>query len=348
MTKIRNSKVELFRIFAAISVLIVHFNGWFLGGLPDKPNLSNSVELGQSVIASLFAICVNCFILISGFFGVHLRLKSVWKLIIQLLGIFVPMYLLSCFLKVDSFSVKTLVHNCLVISRGGYFVQCYFLLLLISPLLNLLFEQKRRRALLITIFLVLIEFWFDCIMNQEAFGIGHGYQAIHFIVIYCCGRCVNLYKEDLLRGKDAIWMVGYLICSILTWLLYVNGFSFALNYSSLFVIAASVCIFVPFLRGKFENKFINWLASGCFAVYIVQVVNPAFHFLCIVDASLMTSNVYAVYLLKVTIVIVLFFIVCVLYDILREWATTPINKYCYPIVEKWVSRFISNKRELKS
>ena len=341
----RNSKIELFRILAAFSVLAVHFNGWFLGGLASKPDLGNSVELGQSIIASLFVVCVNCFILISGFFGVHLRLKSVWKFIIQLLGIFVPMYLLSCLSKVDSFSVKTLAHNCFVISRGGYFVQCYFLLLLISPLLNPLFEQKKRNATFLTFVLVLTEFWLDAVMKQEAIGFGHGYQALHFIVMYCCGRCISLYKEELLKVRDVLWIVGYFVCTFISWVLYVSGVSFALTYSSLFVIGSSVCLFIPFLRDRFENKVINWIASGSFAVYIVQFVNPGYYYLCRIDTALMSMNTYPMYLMKAAGVIVVFFMGCVLYDKVRQYATRPVDRWLYPRIECFILSLINKKHD---
>ena len=36
----RNSSVELFRILATIMVVIVHYNGWLAGGMPDHFDLS--------------------------------------------------------------------------------------------------------------------------------------------------------------------------------------------------------------------------------------------------------------------------------------------------------------------
>ena len=39
--KQRNSSVELYRIIATLTVLIVHFNGWFVGGMPEKFDWGN-------------------------------------------------------------------------------------------------------------------------------------------------------------------------------------------------------------------------------------------------------------------------------------------------------------------
>lgn len=334
MTKERNSSIELFRILAAFSVLIGHFNGWFLGDLAVIQRPETISGYGQTLIASLCAVCINCFIIISGYFGIRLRLKTLWNFIIQLLGIFVPLYLISCLIGVDVLSIKTLIHNLLPISRGGYFVQCYFLLLLVSPFLNALFETKKRQAVIISILLVLVELWLDCIWNEKSVGVEHGYAFTHFMVIYCCGRCISIFKERLLKVHRWKWMVGYFVLSLMVFGLSVVGISPAMYYSSPLVIGATVCAFMPFLYKTYTNKVINWIATGCFAVYIIQVVNPTFPLLCRLDRDLFLGNAYPVYLLKVGAVIVVFFMFCILYDKIRAWLTKPLDKYCYPKVEK--------------
>ena len=61
----RNSSIELFRILATFLVLIVHWNGWFVGGMPGITRDTLSVfRGGQAIIESLSACCVNCFLLI--------------------------------------------------------------------------------------------------------------------------------------------------------------------------------------------------------------------------------------------------------------------------------------------
>lgn len=48
----RNSSIELYRILATISVLVIHFNGWFVGGLPQYFEFINitAFRIGQLVI----------------------------------------------------------------------------------------------------------------------------------------------------------------------------------------------------------------------------------------------------------------------------------------------------------
>lgn len=66
--KQRDSSVEVFRILATFLVLIVHFTGWFVGGIrnPFDSTLDLSFRIGQTVISALCVVCVNCFLIISG------------------------------------------------------------------------------------------------------------------------------------------------------------------------------------------------------------------------------------------------------------------------------------------
>ena len=95
----RNSSIELYRIIATFTVLIVHFNGWFVGGMRGfdlhHPTLFGA---GQMIIEALTCICVNMFLIISGYFGIRLKLTSVIRLCLLLFLIYVPFYLVEILL----------------------------------------------------------------------------------------------------------------------------------------------------------------------------------------------------------------------------------------------------------
>ena len=134
----RNSSVELFRIIATFLVLIVHLNGWMAGGLVDWNDNSLPMvhKVGQLIIQSLSVVCVNCFLIISGWFGLKLKFASVWKMWVLLVSIYVPFYLLSCIFGSTSFSAVSLTIRLLAFPCESYFVQNYLMLLFISPVLN--------------------------------------------------------------------------------------------------------------------------------------------------------------------------------------------------------------------
>ena len=104
--KKRNSSIELYRIIATFTVLIVHFNGWFVGGMRGfdfhHPTLFGA---GQMIIEALTCICVNMFLIISGYFGIRLKLTSVIRLCMLLALIYVPFYMVEVLVG-ETFSVK--------------------------------------------------------------------------------------------------------------------------------------------------------------------------------------------------------------------------------------------------
>lgn len=90
-------------------VVFVHMNGYFLirgHGIPEnvnacKPFVNQCLMSGfliREYIQSLCRVCVNCFIIISGYYGIKLRAKSLWALLLTVICVDVPfavvMYLL--------------------------------------------------------------------------------------------------------------------------------------------------------------------------------------------------------------------------------------------------------------
>ena len=332
----RNSSVEVYRILAVFSVLIVHFNGWFLGGMPESFDFSNPTahRIGQAIIEAMTICCVNCFLLISGFFGIRLRVASVVKFLVLLLGIMLPFYFLDCIVGHSSLTLKALLDNCRIITKGGYFVECYFMLMLLSPMLNLFVEQQGKNIAKWVLLLVGIEFWFDCLTKDHPwFGFNGGYSVAHFCLVYLIGRTIFLYQDKLKQQRRWLWVVLYFLFSGLIVVLYLLNVRFTFFYSNPLAMLTAVCSFLPFIYRQWANKTINWIASGTFAVYIIQITEPAFTFLCQTDQRLLEENAYGIYLLKGALVLVAFFVFCVLYDKVREWCSAPLLRFINKRIE---------------
>ena len=184
--KNRNSSIELYRILATFAVIIVHFNGWFVEcGIPVRYNLSDPsiFRTGQMIIESATIICVNMFLIISGYFGIKLRLSSLIRIGLLLLFIRVPFFFLNV-AYVGSFNLRSFIGSFLVFSAAGYFIQCYLMLMFLSPMLNSFVDKYGRRILPWTISLLAIEFYFDAIRGpMECLGIMRGYAITHFVLM---------------------------------------------------------------------------------------------------------------------------------------------------------------------
>lgn len=326
----RNSSVETYRILAVFSVLIVHYNGWFLGGMPESFDFSNPTahRIGQVVFESLSICCINCFLVISGYFGIRLRMASVVRFLVLLLGVFLPLCIVDCIVKDTPLTLRLLTYNIRVITRGGYFIQGYFMLMLLSPMLNSFVEQQGKGIVRWVLLLTAVEFWFDCITTEPTWlGFNHGYSVPHFCLVYLIGRTLFLYQEELMQRRRLLWVMLYFLFAAAIAAMYLLKVRFAFYYSNPLVILTAVCSFLPFIYRHYTNKAVNWIAGSTFAVYLIQVTEPVFSLLCRTDQTLLAENSYGMYLLKSALLLVGFFLLCVLYDKLREWCSKPLLQF---------------------
>lgn len=333
----RESNVELFRILAMYLVLVVHFTGWFVGGLADPSDSTKdlSFRVGQMVMEALSVVCVNCFLIISGWFGIRLKFKSIWKLYTLLFFIYLPFQLIAI-VYTGNFSLMQLVDNLLVFTRESYFVQCYLMLMFLSPIINSFFDKYGKKALGLVIALWGIEAIMANVVGNVSLGINDGYSLIHFILMYMLAKMAALYQEEILRVKKSWWIIGYFVCAGLVCAGHLLGFTHTWDYSNPIVMVESFCLFFPFLYKKFYSRKINWLASSAFAVYIIHTTSPVFNVLQEADVWLSLNLKYWFYLPTYLLLCCLVFLMSVIYDKCREWLTKPLTDRIYNILNQKV------------
>ena len=130
----RQSNFELARIFSMVLVLILHSTYSALGW----PEEVDGISCGRLLVESLAIVGVNVFVLISGYFSIEPKLKSIKNFIFICLfyGIFSMIYHLST----GEFSIR----NVFFVSSGNWFVVSYIGLLIVSPFLNSLINSNIR------------------------------------------------------------------------------------------------------------------------------------------------------------------------------------------------------------
>lgn len=137
----RNSSIELLRIFTMASVLMGHSFGHGAHG-----------EVSYDGLFLLWGVCINVFLLISGYYGINLRVKS----FLNLTGMVLFYHLLSSVLNIVIFrggvNVNHLISAFLPISHNYFywFIACYLMLMLLSPLLNKGLQALSNGQLLFT------------------------------------------------------------------------------------------------------------------------------------------------------------------------------------------------------
>lgn len=332
----RNSSVELYRIIATFAVLIFHFNGWLVGGMPkhfDMDHIS-AFRISQAVLESFSCICVNMFIVISGYFGIRLKWQSILRICLLLLSIHIPFYLLDCLFFNTHFELKEFINKLLVVSNGGYFIQCYIMLMFFSPVINAFIENNdRRKGVFFILILVLVEFWFDCITHTDYMGFRYGYSVLHFIVVYMVARYIYLYRDDLLKIKRFYWIWAYFICSFIILAMYIFGVNYVWQYSNPILILSAIFSFMPFLYRAFVNRQINWISQSTLAVYIIHVTVPVYYIVVKYDSYILESYSYPIYLVLAMGGIVFIFLFSILYDKDRLLLTTPIYNFIVKVIE---------------
>lgn len=272
--------------------------------------------------------CVNCFILLSGFFSVKLKWRSILNIYVTLISIFIPFYLFEC-IRLHTFSFATLLSWIECFSKSGYFIQNYVLLMFFSPLLNAFVEKEGKRILLWTLSFVAIEFYTECIQHIDTIGFGRGYSFLHFILMYMIGRCINMHISSLQKIKSFFWFIGYILCALFASILYIINIGHTWGYCNPLTIGSSICLFIPFTYHHFYNKHINQIAKSTLAVYIMQCLNPLFIVLCTIDKRLLEVFSYGGYLITSLLTITIVFFACITYDKIRSFVTDPITKYIY-------------------
>lgn len=320
-------------------VLVVHANYWFLGR-PDLVQGLTGSTLSRVSIEALAVVCVNCFILISGYFGIRPKLRSLLHLFTQILFIYIISYLAACLLGVVSFSLSAFIDNCLAFSKANWFVQAYLMLMLFAPVLNAFIDHCSRRSFTLYVLLFLIiEVWFGEVRKCDFCGFNGGYSVVHFMMLYCLARLLYLYRDDLREVKSYMWLFSYLLCSIVVALMLLLGIT--IDYSNPFVIFSSVCLFLFFASFDFKSRIINWLAGGSFAVYLLHTREPILSWFRHFDIEAYTTYSTWAYIISILGVMLLIFFGSILFDKVRKYLFTPlIDKACQVNWKRYLTKII--------
>lgn len=198
--KIRQSNIELLRIISMFLVVVFHANFSSIGYPSANEFVLRPLSTGvQIFLAQSSIICVNLFVLISGWFGIHVRLKSLVSFLFQWL--FFSIILLLCYplLQGDNIpSITKLFYDIISMNRL-WFVPSYLGLYLLSPVLNAFVELSTKlqfKIVLIAFFS--FEFIIGWLLNGANGIFMGGASPLSFVGLYLLARYMRLYPPHLL------------------------------------------------------------------------------------------------------------------------------------------------------
>ena len=279
MTNTRQSNFEFLRIVCMLMVLVCHAVGYV-----QEQDLVGVQGVLKLLLSQFCLVCVNVFIMISGWFGIKASWKGAGKLLFQVLYITLLCALVFLILGLPVSFRRDILPN-LLFGSGYWFVVAYLILYAISPVLNAFIErasQKEYRNVLIA--WMIVEFVYGFLLDTGHFAFG--FSPLSFIGLYLLARYARLYPGKLfslsIRDNFLVYIGVTLLSIVAFWFGYKwFGMGFHLNhYDSPLAIVASLYFLLAFSKMKFQSKTINWLASSAFAIYLVHenlLVSPWYH-----------------------------------------------------------------------
>ena len=274
----RSSNFELLRIVSMFLVLVVHADYLALGA-PSVHDISTSFGTSfiRAFIEAMSCVCVNVFILISGWFCVQFKVIRLVELLFQVFFINAVIYaLIKSLGYVDSLSIGDWIRLIFLRSSAYWFVKAYIILYVFTPVLNSFVNNSSRKQLMV----FLVGFYLLQSIYGFYAGIGwyaEGYSPLSFMGLYVLARYMRLYPCLWMKFNKYMDIAVYLLVSALTTLstliitlLFENGSTLMYHYSSPLIILASIYFFLFFTKCSFKSYLINWVSLSVFAVYIVH------------------------------------------------------------------------------
>ena len=279
--KERESGIELFRIIAAIAVVMLHYK-------------SKITAISDSylwiIVESLCIWAVNGFLIISGFF-LSRTTKRTWgsilKLIFQYEAIHIVIYCAQLVFGKNTFTFSNFAHTILI---TNYYVVLYTVLYIISPFINVLInslKQKQQKVLAVVIMIVFCIYptlvdLLEEIVGKELMGIDsigawgsqQGFNILHFCCMYCIGAILqNNAIATLNNQKRNILILVFSSTVVVLWAFLVKNLSLhglrsAWVYHNPFVVIQAVSAFMLFKNMHLKNRMINCLAPATLTCFL--------------------------------------------------------------------------------
>lgn len=280
----RNSNIELLRIFCMCFVIGGHIVMKY-----DCVDLGTVEYFIGNILRSFFAVAVNCFVLISGYFGIKLNYKKLLKISMQVLFYSISIYILTLILGIHTFEFKKDILLLIpIISKQYWFITIYFVLCILSPLLNIIIEninkEKFKQILIIIIVLFYILPTLQYMVNSPTITGDAGYGIVNFVCLYFIGRYIRIYYND--RKSVFIYAMVYITSSISLFLgnyilSKIFGFHFSsfISYDTIFLLISAIALFLLFKNISIQSNVINRLSEYALSAFIIHMHPTLFNYL---------------------------------------------------------------------
>lgn len=319
---VRDSNIELLRIVAMFLVLLDH-SGYTSINPPTNEEVFSApmLSLVRHCCQSFSSICVNVFVLISGWFGIKAKISRIVEFLFQCYFIcFVSYFALLAIGIATPMSMGDWVH--FLVLGDLWFVMAYLILYLMAPMINMFIESlTQKQFMYFLLAFLMIQFLHGFVIQVSWFD--KGMSPLTLMSLYMLGRYIRLYPNCFTTRSKLIDTFIYFVVSglgaILTFFSVRNGaegYRF-FSYASPTIIVASVYFFLFFTKISFRSRTINWIAVSAFAVYVLNCEGHFWSFYLSTNYSWWLNGSPQAYLINTLLLDVVVFVVAILLDKVR-------------------------------
>lgn len=280
VTKHRQTNIELLRIFSMLMVLVIHYNVAINGQTTHEMVMTEPWKaVGIASLKSLSFICVNSFILISGYFGIRWKRKSLCNYLFQIAFWGGMMHLIAVALGFSAFSISHLLDNVLLfLIHGNWFFVSYLALYMLAPILNAFIEKagvKQLGSMVLTFYVFQTLFGW---IFKNCIEFSQGLTFVSFMGLYLLGAYLRRTDLRCFKWKATVNLMVYLgiglLCVGISMLSNYIGFDKDVySYISPLQIVQTIYLFLFFKAWVVKeeyDKLILFFSSSAFAALLMH------------------------------------------------------------------------------
>ena len=284
---VRESNFELLRIVLMLLVLLIHYTPVRIADMTGGIYLTDNIwqDFVNLELKSLSIVCVNCFVLISGYFGIKLKLRSFLSLLFQMVywsAICVAFAAVASHILAPPLSLSISFFSNIVY---GWFPEAYLILFVLSPVLNAFIKSCSEKELgRYIILFYLLSTIVGYLMKFNDFN--EGMSLISLAGLYMIGAYLRIttLKIFALKAKyDLMLYLGLGVCMVaLSALLIKVGItSSPYGFLNPVVIVMSIYLFLFFKKINIgHSTVINFLSASAFSIYLFHCNPIVFGWIC--------------------------------------------------------------------
>lgn len=276
---LRNSNLELYRVIAMILIVAHHY--FVHSGIVLSSNTFSAKLLYLYIVGMWGKTCINCFVLITGYFMCtsNITLRKFLKLILEVYFYKILIFIAFWICGYESLSLQSILRLGLPITNvASNFTGCFILFWLFIPYLNIVIKNlnKKKHELLLVLSLSIYVILPLLPNNRVVMN-----YVTWFIVLYFISSYIRLYRFQLFANRTWGWLTLLLIVlsmlSVVAFLkLGLNPYWFVSDSNAILAVLVGISSFMFFKDVTIPyNKFINTLGASTFGVLLIHANSDA-------------------------------------------------------------------------